>query len=312
MLFIPRVMEDKWVIAWRDGAVVFARSWTGESVVTADADLQGDELCLHRLYANRNVLDSFGDLVTVVDWMMRSHALEERLPLPVDEDVAERLHDVPLMAMSVFGHRLFCAGVGYSMPKPTGLLYSDGDLAAAVYNDDAAAIRRLACAEAWQVPTSQNGSPPLVLASMLGHTSLCRVMLELGADVNVRNARSGNALHAGIVNRCGTNHAAMLLDAGACPDDAEENGFTAVHSAAEIDDPEMVSFLAERGANLEAQTKAGFRAIHIAAGLGHRAAAEALVECDVQVDASGDGRTPEQIANDEGHDQLARWFAALT
>lgn len=312
MLFIPQAMEDKWVIAWRDGAVVFARSWTGETIVTADAILEGEELRLQRLYACDSTLDGFGDLVTVVDWIMRSHAMEERLPLPVDEGVADSLRSTPLVAMSVFGHRLFCAGLGYSLPQPTGKLYSDGDVAAAVYNDDVDMIRRLASADVWQTPTRHDGSPPLVLGSLLGHNELCRVMLELGADVKVRNARGGNALQGAIVGRSGTAQAAMLIESGAHPDDANKDGFTAMHAAAEIDDAEMIRFLAEHGGSLEAQTNAGYRPIHIAAGLGHQASAQALVECGVNIDALGDGRTPEQIARDEGNDELARWFAART
>ncbi|CAN0493141.1 unnamed protein product, partial [Hapterophycus canaliculatus] len=122
---------------------VFARSWSGETLITADAKLEGNELQLHRLYLGEETIDGFGDPVTVVDWMMRSHAMEERLPLPVDEEAAEFLNSVPLIAMSVFGHRLFCAGVGYSMPPPDGLLHSDGEVAAAVYGNDVNAIRRL-------------------------------------------------------------------------------------------------------------------------------------------------------------------------
>ncbi len=312
MLFIPRAMEDKWVIAWRDGAVVFARSWSGETMVTADAILEDQELRIHRLYIEEEMLSAFGDPVTVVDWIMRSHAMEERLPLPVDEDVADFLYSVPLMAMNVFGHRLFCAGIDYSMPQPSGLLYSDGEVAAAVYNDDVETIRRVASATAWQTPTRHEGAPPLVLASTLGHTDLCRVMLELGADVNMENARGGNALQAGIVSRCGTDHAAMLLASGARTDDANEDGFTAVHAAAEVDDADMIRFLAGHGANIEAQTNAGFRAIHIAAGLGHQASAQALVECGVSINVAGNGRSAEQIAREEGKDELATWFAELS
>ncbi|CAN0471307.1 unnamed protein product, partial [Hapterophycus canaliculatus] len=158
-------------------------------------------------------------------------------------------------------------------------------------------------------PTRLEGSPPLVLGSMLGHTNLCRVMLELGADARAFNARGGNALQAGIVTRRGTDHAAMFLEAGVNPDDTNQDGFTAVHAATEVDDGAMIKFLAEHGANLEAQTNAGYRPVHIAAGLGHQASAQALVECGVDVDALAEGRTAQQIANDEGKVELAQWFS---
>ena len=80
MLFIPRAMEDKWVIAWRDDKVLFARSWSGETVAMADAVVEGGELRISQLYVSQNSFPGLGEPTIVVDWMIRSHALEERLP----------------------------------------------------------------------------------------------------------------------------------------------------------------------------------------------------------------------------------------
>ena len=121
-------MEDKWVIAWRDDKVLFARSWSGETVAMADAVVEGGELRISQLYVSQNSFPGLGEPTIVVDWMIRSHALEERLPLPVDNETAELLHNAPLLAMNAFGHRLFCAGLEYKMPPPTKKLYSLGAL----------------------------------------------------------------------------------------------------------------------------------------------------------------------------------------
>ena len=72
----------------------------------------------------------------------------------------------------------------------------------------------------------------------------------------------------------------------------------------------MILFLGSVGANLEAETNAGYRPIHISAGLGHMAAAEALLQCNVDTDALGNGRTPLQIAEAEGKVDFAKWFLA--
>ncbi len=311
MLFIPRAMEDKWVIAWRDGAVVFSRSWTGETEITADAYVDNGLLRLTRLYANETSLGLFGNLDVVVDWMMRSHALGERVPLPVDKKVAEFLLDSPLMAMSAFGHRLFCAGVDYRLQAPTSRLYSDGDLAAAAYDNDADAIRKLATEDAWRTPTTASGAPPLVLASQLGHTDLCRLMLELGAEVDGKNGAGGTALQLGVAGRHGREHAALFLDAGAELETANDDGFTSLHAAAEVDDSDMVRDLTERGAKIDSRTKLGYCPIHIAAGLGHRDAAEVLVACGADPNVPGKGKTSAQIAREEGKHDLAEWFESL-
>jgi len=312
LIFIPRVMEDKWVIAWRNETVLFARSWSGETMITADAVFETGELRLSRLYAKDDSVSGLGDLVTVVDWMMRSHAMEERLALPVDQETAELLIGAPLIAMNAFGHRLFCAGVDYTMPPPNGQLYSLGDLSAAVYENDADAIRKLASDEAWKTPVAAGDSPPLVLASQLGHTDLCRLMIELGADIEAKNGRGGTALQMGVVGKCSTTHVKMLIDAGANIEAANHDGFTAAHAAAEIDHPELVTFLHSLGANLEAETNAGYRPIHIAAGLGHQAVAEALLKCKVDFEVPGNGKSPLQIAKAQGKDEFAKWFAKAT
>ena len=311
MLFIPRAMEDKWVIAWHDGSVLFARSWSGETIFKADAAVESGELRISRIYIDEHSFSGLWDPATVVDWMIRSHCMEERLPLPVDETTADMLHNSPLVAMNVFGHRLFCAGLDYRMPPPKGKLYSLGDLSAAVYANDTDTIRKLSDREeSWKTAVATDGSPPLVLASQLGFTELCHLMLELGADIEAKNERGGTALQMGVVGKCNTDHTRVLVDAGANIEAANSDGFTAAHAAAEVDYAEMILFLRSVGANLEAETNAGYRPIHISAGLGHMAAAEALLQCNVDTDALGNGRTPLQIAEAEGKVDFAKWFLA--
>ena len=310
MLFIPRVMEDKWVIAWRDGKVLFARSWSGETVATADAVVEGGELRISQIYVSQDSFPGLGEPTIVVDWMIRSHALNERLPLPVDDETAELLYNNPLLAMNAFGHRLFCAGLEYEMPPPTKKLYSLGVLSAAVYANDDAAIRKLANEEGtWRTAVAGDGSPPLVLASQLGYTGLCRTMLELGADIEAKNGRGGSALQMAVVGKCSVEHVSMLIDAGANLESANADGFTTAHAAAEVNHAEVIPVLSRAGANLEAQTNAGYRPIHIAAGLGHQATAAALLNCNIDFNANANGQNALQIAQSEGQVEFAKWFA---
>lgn len=276
--------------------------------MTADANVRDGQLHLTRIYAAEAGLESFGQTTAVVDWMMRSHAFNERIPLPIDAQAAEMLHGTPLVAMSAFGHRLFCAAVDYKLEPPASLLYSLGNLSAAIYANDAEVVRKLADDETWRTPVADDGSVPLVLASALGYTDLCRLMLELGSDLELTNARGGAALSAGVAGKHGREHVAMLLDAGANIEAANVDGFTALHASAEVDDGDMVRYLIERGANIESRTKAGYCPIHIAAGLGHRSAAEALVACGADPNVSANGQTPARICRSEGNNDLAAWF----
>ena len=59
----------------------------------ADAVVEGGELRISQIYVNQNSFPGLGEPTIVVDWMIRSHALNERLPLPVDDETAELLHN---------------------------------------------------------------------------------------------------------------------------------------------------------------------------------------------------------------------------
>src|SRR5215471_19415530 len=84
-LFIPDCMEHKWAIFYRDGKILFVRSWTRELYAVAEVKINGAELEITKIQ---------GDLVEkdedpaykkrVLDYMMRSHALDLVYPVPLN------------------------------------------------------------------------------------------------------------------------------------------------------------------------------------------------------------------------------------
>ncbi|MFO7565058.1 MAG: hypothetical protein R6X02_20600, partial [Enhygromyxa sp.] len=110
LLFTASEMEHKWVVALRGQRVLLARSWTGEVVAALEGRREGDELILDEIrLRDDSGLDMFGDPIETIDWLIRTHALGQVLPLPVDEDGAAMLEDTPVLAMSAFGHMARCA-----------------------------------------------------------------------------------------------------------------------------------------------------------------------------------------------------------
>jgi hypothetical protein len=81
------------------------------------------------------------------------------------------------------------------------------------------------------VKNDWNGSTPLHYAAANGHIEIARLLLQNGADVDVKN----------------------------------NNGYTPLHWAAEQDNVDILHFLVENGADLEAQSNSGRRALHSAA-----------------------------------------------
>lgn len=113
---------------------------------------------------------------------------------------------------------------------------------------------------------SDDGFTALHLAVYAEQEDAARVLIERGADVNVRStgtiARVPPLGTAAFVRSVPL--ARLLLDAGADVDGQEEGGFTALHSAAQNGDDALVCLLLERGADATLTTREGKRPADLA------------------------------------------------
>lgn len=313
MLFVPEAMEDKWVIAWRKGQIAAARSWSGETEVIADARLEAGKLRVTSLtMAARCSLRSFGDPVATFDWLLKSHALGSRIPLPVSAEGAELLRDIPLASFGPFGRRVFCAAVDYAAPQSKGALRSDGALIAAVQEGDGERIKRL-LGEGHDVraPSTCGGYTALHLAVVKGRADLVEVLLSLGADVNQVADQGRMPLPLALVYEASPRVMDLLLDAGAQLEGSDDKGFTALHAAAEVGTVSGIRYLLGKGAKLQARTKLGFSPLHIACALGHLEAARELVRHGADVAAKSELGTPLDAARQEGKTGVVAWLESL-
>lgn len=316
LLFTPREMEDKWVLAWRGGRLLLARSWTGDLALIADARLEGDALVVERLReVAGSPLSGFGDLVEVFDWVVRTHALGEVLPIPVSERGAGTLELGPLIGFSAFGRRLLCAARSWAPPPPSRPLRSDGVVLRAAREGDLDRLRALAAAGEPLSPASPTlGYTPLHVAAIQGNTAVAELLLELGADANAAADRGMSALGVAVVHRAPMALLRALVAHGADPRWANDDGFGALHAMAEVDHPEALAWLLEQGLDLEATTKHGHTPLHIAAALGHLKALAALLEAGADPEAPSPGGTPREVALAEGKPAAAaaleRWLSS--
>lgn len=122
-----------------------------------------------------------------------------------------------------------------------------------------------------------------------------------GADVDARMEADGTtplyaaALHGGLAS------VRALLDAGADPNGAKDDGHTPLNAAVAADDSvasvDLVELLLERGADPRKASGAGWTALHIAAESGRLDMARALVAAGADVQArGGNDRTPLESA----------------
>ncbi len=291
LLFLPASMDEKWVIAWRRGQVIAARSWTAWVEAVADARIEGGELVIERIRAlDSSPLVTHGALPETFEWLLRSHALRQRIAFPASEAGARMFENAPLTAFASFGKLIFCAAKVWQ-PKPAPKpLRTDGRIIVAARADDVPAIERaIADGEMLDAPGTYGGYTALHLAIVHGNTKLFERLVALGADPERRVDGGNFALGIAIVEKAPPELFAALERAGVDLMAANDDGFNALHAACEVDSAWAVRWLVERGHGLEPRTKRGHTPLQIACALGHLAAARALVELGADVDAPSPG-----------------------
>ena len=128
---------------------------------------------------------------------------------------------------------------------------------------------------------SRVGATPFLLAAVTADIPLMRTLLELGADPKLPNAQNCTPLlaAAGVGTRAPGEEAgtepevleavALLLQLGADVNAVDDNGETAMHGAAYKSLPQVVQFLADKGARIEVwnrKNKYGWTPLLIAEG----------------------------------------------
>lgn len=298
LVFCPAAMEDKWVFALRDDTLRVARSWTGDVAMEARASRGDRRLTIHQLrFTDASPLRTFGEPVAVFDWMLRTHAFQQLLPLPVDDDGAALLEATPLIAFSTFGNKALCAAKTWSPPPAPHPLRSDGAALVATRHSDLPRLRELAAAgHPIDAPSTFQGYTPLLVAAAKAEHALVEQLLQLGADPNRPADGGALPLLVAFVHDAELRTLQTLVEHGADPKAVNDDGFGALHAVAETDRIDPLAWFLELGLDLELRTNRGHTPLQIAAALGHTNALNALAQAGADLTATSPDGTARDIA----------------
>ncbi|KAF3104373.1 hypothetical protein TWF102_003015 [Orbilia oligospora] len=163
------------------------------------------------------------------------------------------------------------------------------------------------------------GAKSLYMAFKSGKKDIIKILMENGADLEVRDRKGRTALSVGVSNRrYDENALELLLEEGADLESRDNEGRTPLLLAARIhserrwwrketDSTLKTNFLIKKGANLEARDIYGQTSLPIAAGNGKENLVRLLVGHGANLESSDIRlRTPLSIAAENGHEGVVR------
>src|SRR5262249_47213351 len=172
--------------------------------------------------------------VRVLDFLLRSHALDLVYPAPLPPGLAEDPPRAALWCMSCFGNRAhFARPHALAASPPQQPLRTHSLLHIAVARGDATEVRRLLDAGVPPDLLARDGLAPLHWALARNDTALLSLLVECGSPVDVRSVEGATPLMNAVQARS-IDKVAWLLDHDADPNAADGRGFTALHRAAEM------------------------------------------------------------------------------
>lgn len=250
VLFTPAAMEDKWAVFVADGRIVFVRSWLRKAWVTADVRARGEMVTVGPIHGAFLGEDAEAPELTVrfVDFLLRSHALEQVWPAPLPPGMEEDPNAAAMWCMTMFGHKALVA-TPHEVPRepPQGSLRTHSKLHIALVRGDLeAAGRELARGLPIDLRAG-DGLTTLQWAATRDDVEAMAWLLDRGCPIDARSSEGATTLMNAVQSRQ-AGRVRWLIERGAEVDAGDLRGFTALHRAAEMGEPEIVKVLLAGGA----------------------------------------------------------------
>jgi len=250
VLFTPTAMEHKWALFHHQNRLLVVRSWQRRVYVAATTHQSEGFLDVEEARGVFTEDNETPELTqSILDFIIRSHALGDVHPAPLAADPGDGLEDAALWCFSMFGDRAyFATHHRWSPPSPDRPLRTFSLLHSAIaHGDDAAAQAQLDHGVPIDLRT-EHGLTAMQCALATEGTQMLEWVLEHGLDIDARTDEGTVAL-MNAVQDADSERVQWLLDHGSDPNAADHRGFTSLHRAAEMGNDECVRLLLDFGAS---------------------------------------------------------------
>lgn len=252
-LFIPDCMEHKWAIFYRQGRLIFVRSWLREVYVVADVTrISDDEIEVTQLYGDFGAgADDEGFDGRVLDFLLRTHVLGQVYPAPLPSKLATDEESSALWCVRMFGKLAWVGALERPVDDeqpPEEPLRSYSLLHLAATRGDRATLKTL-LEQGWPLDILANDGLSVMHWAVAGEDpELPELLISLGADVDMPSIEGATAL-MNVVQNADVEKVERLIALGAEVNRGDLRGFTALHRACEMGHDEVALALLDHGAD---------------------------------------------------------------
>ena len=231
------------------------------------------------------------------------HAHTAALQASVEDEVVRQLEQESELAVAVARDKRRTVAMRMFDTLLVGLGQGDHTFLMAILS----ARRMRGTLNAWYPNPTQDTL--LTWAARHGQAEAVRLLLQGGASAGAPDGGGASALY--IASQEGHLEIARLLrDAGAAVDQADKDGATPLFVACELGQLEVAQLLIEAGAAIEQPLDDGSTPLLIACHFCHLEVAKLLSSYGASRAAVPHVGTPEEVADRQGHADLAAWLVA--
>jgi hypothetical protein len=249
VLFKPAEMEHKWAIYFHRGEISFVRSWLRQVRVVARVEPHENSITIERITGAFTAPDEEPSFTAaVLDYLLRSHALNLVYPAPLLPTLQGDPEKAALWCFSQFGNRAHfatCDRVRRLVPKQPLRTFSLLHLAAV--RADRKKAEAILDAGTPADTLAPDGLTPLHWAMASKSRAVVDLLLQHGSSIEARSPEGVTPLMLAVEQR-NSKMVQFLLGAGADPNVVDERGFTALHRAAEMGEVRIARELISHGA----------------------------------------------------------------